>query len=1121
MRLTELQERITKANPAAVLVSARVIENIVSERIEQFRFRWVTPHTRCLVTDRSTLFRHVEQEDLALHTHHLLPEKVILLARPDNEELNGKEPGQLLLRYWQAIFHGRLHMELDRQVPQSEADDWLVRRIARIGITEFEEIRLVLDHESLLLDARDDRETYLEFVATFLELRRFAPELVRAYFPGITDPDAIESLVGEDLDVDTIFRETRPEGAADPGIVTTDSEYEAHEYYRKLFEQATRLGSAKEHVRAAIVFTKAARVAPPEKAGETRRLAAEELSRLTTALSDHLHLGSDQEHLQRYLMLLLDKADQGRLPIEAKILTDFQNIWRAAREETYALAAADWLFSLGRRPLRRPLPSQRIVNMVQHLRGAIEKLTYARIDDDSRKGLQRLLSTALDRLESELRDQFRPILVAAFEDVGLTPANAPEAVAFDKTIDEFLDRILHTGFVTFSELRDTISRNQLKLADLGSAREFVQGDPLLRLDRRLGAALAGVYRPGEIYMGWLERLTALFFGTRTGRFVTRFVFMPFGAALGVVEGAKIIASHTCHHFGIEAAEPIFAALHFESFLYWGLVGALGVFLLALIHSDSFRASCTRLARSIGQVLYSATVDAPWRILSWRPVQLLLGSWPVQLAYWYFFKPAAFTAVIIAVMPRSMLAHPIRPIVVFLVFFFLLNSRPGRILTRAMFQLLMDTLSAIRAGLFRGLYTIVVAFFNQLRNFVDYVLFRVDERLRVRAQDNNLTLAFRLVLGGLWFPISFVARFYTIVLIEPMINPVKLPISVVAAKIMLPMWAFLPVLAEKLTPFMGQVPAYAFVYINLTLLPDAVGFLFWEMKENWKMYKANRPKHLKPVVVGSHGETIEALLVPGLHSGTIPATFARLRRAEQEAFASANRRKVRASLRTLEEIEDHIRRFIEREMIALAERSEAWQGGILSCRRIHLANNCIDWDVHHRDFPAEPFALRWEWRPPWLIGAVRSLGWLEQCDGERLWSFVASLAYLYKLAGIQLVREQIATALDHPDLTFEIRGERLAIYRDRDEPPVAFYELHGLDDRLAPRKPDGSTDDALPVLDRRAVDFSQCPIAWQEVVETWERQGPAFEAMAHRWTYLTGKQLSVESDTPAVAQLTRD
>ena len=67
-------------------------------------------------------------------------------------------------------------------------------------------------------------------------------------------------------------------------------------------------------------------------------------------------------------------------------------------------------------------------------------------------------------------------------------------------------------------------------------------DALLQLDRRLSILLDGVYRRGEFYLRWLERITALGFGTWVGRLVTLFVTLPFGASFLLTEIVDIVLS---------------------------------------------------------------------------------------------------------------------------------------------------------------------------------------------------------------------------------------------------------------------------------------------------------------------------------------------------------------------------------------------------------------------------------------------------------------------------------------------------------------------------------------------------------------------------------------------------
>src|SRR5262249_57134243 len=105
------------------------------------------------------------------------------------------------------------------------------------------------------------------------------------------------------------------------------------------------------------------------------------------------------------------------------------------------------------------------------LRSAARHLTAARLSDDEREHFAGLLQAARQRSEERLRSRFRPLLAAALQDVGLEPRNPPERAARDKVIEELLDRIARDGFLTFGDLRDTISRNQLKLPHLGSPQD--------------------------------------------------------------------------------------------------------------------------------------------------------------------------------------------------------------------------------------------------------------------------------------------------------------------------------------------------------------------------------------------------------------------------------------------------------------------------------------------------------------------------------------------------------------------------------------------------------------------------------------------------------------------------
>jgi hypothetical protein len=66
MRLVELQQAVRAADAAAVLVSPRVLERLIQGQNQLSNFFGQTPHRKCYVVDRPTLYRYVEQDELEL-----------------------------------------------------------------------------------------------------------------------------------------------------------------------------------------------------------------------------------------------------------------------------------------------------------------------------------------------------------------------------------------------------------------------------------------------------------------------------------------------------------------------------------------------------------------------------------------------------------------------------------------------------------------------------------------------------------------------------------------------------------------------------------------------------------------------------------------------------------------------------------------------------------------------------------------------------------------------------------------------------------------------------------------------------------------------------------------------
>ncbi|MFM1902476.1 MAG: hypothetical protein RLZZ440_376, partial [Planctomycetota bacterium] len=190
------------------------------------------------------------------------------------------------------------------------------------------------------------------------------------------------------------------------------------------------------------------------------------------------------------------------------------------------------------------------------------------------------------------------------------------------------------------------------------------------------------------------------------------------------------------------------------------------------------------------------------------------------------------------------------------------------------------------------------------------------------------------------------------LIEPQLNPIKhFPVVTVSHKLLVPM---IPMVASSLTAATGLERRLALTLVTFfsTATPGVFGFLAWELKENWRLYAANRPRVLEPVQVGHHGETMRRLLVPGFHSGTIPKLFARLRR--QLRGKAAGGTLPRAS-EQLTELGHDIAAFVDDECLGLLRRSRFGETD-LRVEDVRLATNRVTILIAAAEFGPEQLRI---------------------------------------------------------------------------------------------------------------------------------------------------------------------
>ncbi|MFO0925712.1 MAG: hypothetical protein U0736_01585 [Gemmataceae bacterium] len=989
----QLTERIRRVDPAAVLVPPRILRRVIRLHRDLPGVALFVPHRRSYLIRRETLLLFVAPQELGVASAAALADRVLLLPEPSPRQAR-LSTAALLRVYWRLLFHADVHRQLAarRLDPATVAD-----RIDRLGPVEFAEVAAVLGQENYLFDPAGPAEVYEEFAAVYLELRHFDPARLAYFFPGLTDPAAVDALLRADVDADTALAQTRPDGsddAASPPVPlacemdeTGPTEELAPQRTAEPLGRAAEVARRGNQVRAAILYGKAAQ--RPAARLEVERLA----DRLAAALD---HPADGAREWAYALAPLLEPAARGVWSREARLLYDLQKVCLDHERPVFAADLVEWIVSGFAQPIRRPLPDLPLVLTVKNLRKAQARLPSVRVGAADRRRLSRLLDAAVAGAVRRLRDTLRPRLVTALDAVDLSPQAAAERLDRDRLVEELLDRLVDRGRLSLPDVRDAMARNRLKLPDLSGPVEFLTGDALIRANRRLTRELDGVYRRGEIYLRWLQRLSSLFFGTRLGRAMTLFAFLPILGSLFVLKGIDGL-SEEMHKIAGTAEVTTFSPLSF---------GVLALVLVPVFNSAAFRRQLGHAARLLWRGFRGVVYDLPAAVLRSEPVQRLLRS-PItrQLAR-NVGKPLLWTLPVFLLLQWLNVGAGWSYGVAagqMLLMSVLLNTPIGIHVEESVVLTLVHAWTVVGEDLLPGLFRLVDWLSRRFVGRVEKVLYTVDEWLRFRTGESRPTFVLKLLLGLVWFVITYVVRFVIVLLVEPQINPIKhFPVVTVSHKLML---LIVGPLAEILAPELGMSYAATVGLIGsvIWLIPGIFGFLAWELKENWKLYRANQPANLESRVVGSHGERVIHLVRPGFHSGTLPRLFARLRREGGEAK--------RRDETGLHHIEADVRRFVERGLLAPLALSRRWDNRHRpTVGHITLATNRIGIALHSPAAPNDPLRLEFADRDRQLVAHLPAPGWAAELSPAARDVLQAALTGFFKQAGVDVVLDSDAAAL---------------------------------------------------------------------------------------------------------------
>ncbi len=1017
---TRLEMTLRNVEPALRLVSERHLRKVLN-----YLRDWDHP-----VPLNASLPLWVSRKDLedvdvlppaALEGHE---SQLLLVTTPDDRLIAELPLDRMLREYWQLLFRAFLERELRADARPS--------RLAEFSPSVQREIQHVLEVEHLAAVGCDGPILDRAFTATMLTQLHFTPKLIADFFPSLPNREEVTSLVGFELDVNALLQRSRPAGAAESNYIEPEANDESLPGEILASREASRLAARTDAaerrgnlVRAAILRTRAGISAQPV------------LDRLIASLAA-VFQWEEAERSAWMLALtgLLSPAAVGAWPRAARCLYELQKIATDAGREIYAIDLVESIRTLGRRPVKRALPLAAKVAPLMHLKAAQGQLVRSKLREEVRERLGELLHHEIHEGEHLVRAEITPLVEGALTAAGFVPQSRVEIVAREKVVAELLDRICERGYLRFGNLRDAIARNQLKLNDLSGPMELLGGDPLLRADTRLSYDLDGVYRRGEFYLRFLHRSSSAFFGTGLGRVLFLYLILPFlGAFMTVVFAEEVthIGSKVFHFVSKimtppvpppESSRPVPASErmeydpvkdefvwidtneavdvattaigsssteHSEFDIPWDSVLVLGFIYLILFHVPAVRHALLALLSRLLSLLRYVLWDLPSEAWKSPSAKALRHSRVVRVIYHYFSGALIVTGAVVAGM--TLLGAPWLFMVkvagsVFLSISILANTRIGWVLQERVAESLTDWLRLVRVNLIPGFIGWVLGGFRWLANWFERRLYAIDEWLRFRGGDSQRSFALKAAIGLVWFPIAYVARFAFYLLIEPQINPVKhFPVVTVSHKVILPMF---PTVAELLN--VSNETAFTI----LGCVPGIFGFIAWELMANWQLYRVNRSKHLKPAVIGSHGESMRGLLRPGFHSGTVPRHFRQLRKADRRG----NTTKASQLHHDLDHTAEGVHRFIERELLPLLEGSAAWGNVPVLVASVHFGCQRVVIELAAPSLGQDLFSFAFENREGKIEASILRAGWFDRLEAGPQTAFCDALRGIFDMSAAE-------------------------------------------------------------------------------------------------------------------------
>ena len=178
----------------------------------------------------------------------------------------------------------------------------------------------------------------------------------------------------------------------------------------------------------------------------------------------------------------------------------------------------------------------------------------------------------------------------------------------------------------------------------------------------------------------------------------------------------------------------------------------------------------------------------------------------------------------------------------------------------------------------------------------------------------------------------------------------------------------------------------------------------------------------------------------------------------------------------------IRHFIERDFVALLNQHPAWAGTPIELGEMTLAATRIRASLR---CPAlgEGARVSFEQWGGWIVARIDAPGWLAGLDEGRFNTLSWALLGLYKLAGVDLVREHVEGLLGQRSAQLEVRRNELVVWPGGAAGEEVVYDLR--EELMRPQVRSGGNGIDLPALEARQVLMRYIEVEWSAWVRVWE------------------------------------